>query len=272
MNPNGRTAVVTGGGSGIGEALAHALVAAGARVVVADIDLAAAESVAAQLDTASPGAVIGLRADVSSEEENARIIAVAEQNFGPVDIFFANAGVPGDAGLDASDDAWRHALAVNVIAHVHAARLLAPGWIVRGEGYFVSTASAAGLLTQLGSATYSVSKHAAVAFAEWLAITHGDKGIKVSCICPMGVNTPLLDAVSEAGTPEATLAADAVKSAGAVLGADEVAAIILAGIAEERFLILPHPTVLDMFRGKSADYDGWLGGMRWFQKTLQETK
>lgn len=270
MNLNGRTAVVTGGASGIGAALARALAGAGARVVIGDLNATAAEEVAAQVNAATPGTAVGVGADVRTEAANAALIAAAEQSFGPVDIFFANAGVPGDASLDASAEAWHQALDVNVMAHVHAARLLTPAWTQRGEGYFVSTASAAGLLTQLGSATYSVSKHAAVAFAEWLAITYGDKGIKVSCVCPMGVDTPLLNAASQAGNPDAALAARAVRNAGAVLDADSVAATILAGVVDERFLILPHSAVLDMFRGKAADYPGWLGGMRWYQRTLME--
>ncbi len=272
MDLHGRTAVVTGGGSGIGAALAHALVDAGARVVVADIDAAAAARVADRLNATTPGAAHGVGADVTTAAANAELIAAAETHFGPIDVFFANAGVAGDAGLDAGDEAWSQALGVNVLAHVHAARLLVPKWLERGEGYFVSTASAAGLLTQLGSATYAVSKHAAVGFAEWLSVTYGDRGIRVSCVCPMGVKTPLLDGAAAADIPGAALAAKAVTTAGKVLDPDAVAADILAGVAAEKFLILPHPQVLDMFRGKGTDYDGWLAGMRWFQKTLQEKK
>ncbi|WP_067689101.1 SDR family oxidoreductase [Nocardia jejuensis] len=269
MDIAGRVAVVTGGGSGIGAGLARALAGGGARVVVADLVVEAAEAVAEQIDSEYPGAALGLGVDVSDEAAVGGLVDRAEEHFGPVDMFFANAGVPGEAGLDAGAQAWASALGVNVMAHVHAAKAMVPRWIERGGGYFVSTASAAGLLTQLGSATYSVSKHAAVGFAEWLSITYGDKGIKVSCVCPMGVRTPLLDAISGSDTPDAVLAGKAVTTAGAVLDADEVAQTVLAGMAAGQFLILPHPQVLDMYRGKAADYDRWLAGMRRYQETLR---
>ncbi|MEV6217471.1 SDR family NAD(P)-dependent oxidoreductase [Nocardia sp. NPDC051833] len=269
MELNGRTAIVTGGGSGIGAALASALVAAGARVVVADLDEQAAVRVASALNETTPDAALGLEVDVSDQVANVELIAATEAAFGPVDLFFANAGVPGAPGLDAGPQAWAQAIGVNVLAHVHAAQILVPQWVERGEGYFVSTASAAGLLTQLGSATYAVSKHGAVAFAEWLAVTYGEQGVKVSVVCPMGVDTPLLQGVATAGGPDAVLASKAVTTAGKVLTADEVAAEVLAGIDREQFLILPHQAVLDMFRSKAADYAGWLGGMRWYKRTLE---
>lgn len=266
MQISGKVAVVTGGGAGIGAAIARRLAADGAKVVVADLDAAGAERVA--------GAIGGVweSGDVADDSVIAALVERAEREFGPVDLYFANAGVTGGPGLDSTDEQWSAALGVNVLAHVRAARRLVPGWIERGSGYFVSTASAAGLLTQLGSAPYAVSKHAAVGFAEWLSVTYGDRGIRVSCLCPMGVNTALLRAGFEVGTEEAVLAARAVETAGAVLEPDEVADLVAAAIGEERFLILPHPQVLDMFRFKGADYDKWLSGMRRYQASLLEAK
>ncbi|MEA2123852.1 MAG: hypothetical protein QOI80_634 [Solirubrobacteraceae bacterium] len=199
MELNGRVAVVTGGASGIGRALAGRLVAADVRgVVVADLDGPGAEAVAVALGERA----IGFGCDVADEEQVDGLIAATEEAFGPVDVFFANAGVGTGSGLDAPDELWEQSWNVNVKAHVLAARRLVPIWIERGEGYFVSTASAAGLLSQIGDAPYSVSKHAAVAFAEWLAITYGARGLRVSCLCPMGVNTPLVQRGLEMDGPE----------------------------------------------------------------------
>jgi NAD(P)-dependent dehydrogenase (short-subunit alcohol dehydrogenase family) len=151
---------------------------------------------------------------------------------------------------------------------VYAARRLVPGWLERGEGYFLSTASAAGLLTQIGSAPYSVSKHAAVAFAEWLAVTYGDRGVRVSCLCPMGVDTPLLREGFGAGGGEDALAARVVAAAGEVMGPDDVAEVVVEGLRDERFLILSHADVLEFFRRKAADYDRWIAGMRRLQAKM----
>jgi NAD(P)-dependent dehydrogenase (short-subunit alcohol dehydrogenase family) len=158
---------------------------------------------------------------------------------------------------------WKTAFDVNIRAHIIAARLLVPGWLERGSGCFVATASAAGLLTQIGSAPYAVTKHAAVAFAEWLSVTYGDRGIHVSCICPMGVDTAML-----AGTRD-TSAGAAVTTAGAVLPAEAVADAVVEALAAERFLVLPHPEVLDFFRRKGSDYDRWLGGMRRLRRSTE---
>ena len=196
------------------------------------------------------------------------LIARAEDAFGAIDLFCANAGVAHGAGLDAPDEAWSLALDVNVRAHVYAARRLVPGWLERGEGYFLSTASAAGLLTQIGSAPYSVSKHAAVAFAEWLAVTYGDRGVRVSCLCPMGVDTPLLRQGFGAGGGEEALAARVVAAAGEVMGPDDVAEVVVEGLRDERFLILSHADVLEFFRRKAADYDRWIAGMRRLQAKM----
>ena len=264
-----KVAIVTGGGGGIGGALAAKLTQHGAQVVVADIDTDRAAAVAGHINAERSGAAASAGADVSDAGHIQRLIDLAESEFGPVDMYFANAGITGVAGLDVSDAEWDRSIDVNLRAHIRAAQLLVPGWVERGEGYFISTASAAGLLTQLGSATYSVTKHAAVGFAEWLNITYGDQGVRVSCLCPMGVNTKLLYAGEHSGDPLGELATRAVTSAGEVLEPDAVAAAVLEAIDEERFLILPHPIVLEMFRHKAGDYDRWLRGMRRYQRSLQ---
>jgi len=260
MELRDRVAVVTGGASGIGRALARRFVAEGARgVVVADLDGAGAEAVAAQIGEER---ALGLACDVTREADLVDVLARASEAFGPVDLFCANAGIGTGAGLGAADELWDRTLAVNVLAHVSAARLLVPGWIERGEGYFLSTASAAGLVTQIGDAPYAVTKHAAVAFAEWLAITYGDRGVRVSCLCPMAVDTPLLNLGVGA------LATEVVRAAGAVLSPDEVAGAVVEGLRDERFLILPHPEVLEFVRRKASDYDRWLAGMRRMQAAV----
>ncbi|MEV6659681.1 SDR family oxidoreductase [Nocardia fluminea] len=267
MKVTGKTAIVTGGGGGIGGAIALRLVRAGARVVVADLDAAAAEAVVDAMPADCAGSALAVGADVSDATEISELIERARDQFGPVDMFFANAGVGGPVGLGTDPD-WATTIEVNVNAHVRAARALIPQWLERGEGYFVSTASAAGLLTQIGSAAYSVTKHAAVGFAEWLSVTYGDSGIRVSCLCPMGVETKLLRAGQESGDELGAVAARAVTSAGTVLSSDAVAAVVMEAIDEERFLILPHPEVLQMHRGKAADHERWLNGMRRYQATL----
>jgi len=256
-----RTIVVTGGASGIGRALAQRMIAAGARgVVVADLDEAGTQAVAAGL---GPRA-LGVGCDVSDDTQVNRLIDRAEEAFGPVDLFCANAGIGTGHGLDAPDDVWDRMLAVNVRSHVLAARRLVPGWAERGQGYFLSTASAAGLLTQIGDAPYAVTKHAAVAFAEWLSVTYGDRGVRVSCLCPMGVNTALLQGGLDAAGSEG-LGPRVVAAAGQVLEPEEVAEAVVEAVGAERFLILPHPEVLAFFQRKGADYDRWLAGMRRLQ-------
>ncbi|GFG69060.1 SDR family oxidoreductase [Mycolicibacter senuensis] len=263
-----RVAIVTGGGGGIGGALATALARAGATVVVADLDAQAAAAVADGINGEHPGAAVGSGGDVSDTEVIRGLIALAEHHYGPVDMYFANAGITGAPGLEADDGDWDQAIDVNLRAHIRAAKLLVPDWVRRGQGYFVSTASAAGLLTQLGGVTYAVTKHAAVGFAEWLNITYGDQGVRVSCLCPMGVNTKLLYAGEQSGDPQGDLATRAVTAAGEVLEPAAVADEVLAAIDDERFLILPHPAVLEMYRFKGADYDRWLRGMRRYQRGL----
>jgi NAD(P)-dependent dehydrogenase (short-subunit alcohol dehydrogenase family) len=249
MELRDKVVVVTGGGSGIGAALAAAAAREGAAtVVVGDLDGARARAVAADVGG------VGVEADVSAVAGNEALLAAAGE---PVDVFFANAGIGAGGGLG-TPEIWDRAWGVNVQAHVHAAELLVPGWLERGSGWFVSTASAAGLLSQIGSAPYSVTKHAAVAFAEWLSITYGGRGIGVSCLCPMGVETPLLrtDARME----------HVVRAAGATLQPDDVADIVVQALRDERFLILPHPEVARFEQFRTAEREKWLAGMRRLQE------
>jgi NAD(P)-dependent dehydrogenase (short-subunit alcohol dehydrogenase family) len=256
-----RVAIVTGGASGIGRALAQRFANEGARgVVVADLDGAGAEEVASGIGSQA----IGVKCDVASDAETNALIDRAEDAFGPVDVFCANAGIGIGTYLDTPDEEWDLAFNVNIRAHILAARRLVPGWLERGEGYFVTTASAAGLLTQIGSAPYSVTKHAAVAFAEWLSVTYGDQGVKVSCLCPMGVNTAMLQAgLKEPGAEG--VGVRIVQATSEVLEPEDVAGVAVDAMRDERFLILPHPQVLEYFSRKSDDYDRWLAGMRRLQ-------
>jgi NAD(P)-dependent dehydrogenase (short-subunit alcohol dehydrogenase family) len=264
MELDGKTAVVTGGASGIGRALARRFAAEGARVVVSDVDLEGALRVAGDIEGEHPGSAIPVACDVSVGGEVGNLIDRAEADFGPVDLFCANAGVGGGFDLDTPDEDWAFAWNVNVHAHVHAARRLVPRWVERGEGYFLSTASAAGLLTSIGSAPYAVTKHAAVAFAEWLAITYGDRGVRVSCLCPMAVDTPLLNDGLGLSGPE-RLATKVIVSTATVIPPEEVADAAVAGLRDERFLILPHPEVAGYVKDKATDPDAWVAGMRRLQ-------
>ena len=264
MQVSQKVAVVTGAGNGIGAAIAHRLAAAGARVVLTDLDGVAVAAVAAEIESEHPRSALAQMSDAADESSIDDVIAFAEKEFGAVDLYVANAGVAAGDELEPDEAVWDLALDVNLRAHIRAARRLVPGWIERGEGYFVGTASAAGLLTQIGSAPYSVTKHAAVGFAEWLSVTYGDRGVGVSCVCPMGVDTKLLH--DDAALSDT--AARAVKTAGRVLSPEEVAECVLAGIESGQFLILPHPEVLDMYRQKAADYDRWLRGMHRSRPTL----
>jgi NAD(P)-dependent dehydrogenase (short-subunit alcohol dehydrogenase family) len=248
-------AVVTGGASGIGRALALRFAADGARgVIVADLDGAGAEAVATEIgDGALP-----FECDVTDPGHADALIGAAESAFGPVDLFCANAGVA--VGTDLATPAeWDLAFGVNVRAHIVAAERLLPGWLERGHGYFLTTASAAGIASQIGSAPYAVTKHAAVAFAEWLSITYGQRGVGVGCLCPMGVATAMLDQGGD------QLGFRVVKEAAAVLDPADVAQAVIDGLRTEQFLILPHPEVLEFLRHKAADYDRWLRGMRRLQ-------
>jgi NAD(P)-dependent dehydrogenase (short-subunit alcohol dehydrogenase family) len=247
-----RHVVVTGGGGGIGGALARAVVQEGARAVaVADRDLAAAQAVAEQVGGSA------IEFDAAREGSVRELIARATEADGPIDIFISNAGVPGAmGGPEAPDESWEEAWHVNVMAHVWAARALLPDMLDRGEGYLINTASAAGLLTQVSSLIYSVTKHAAVSLAEWLAIEYGDAGIRVSCICPQGVRTPMLEFAMEEPAGAAALIA------GGLIEPDEVAAAVVQGIQEERLLILPHQEVARHMALKGSDPERWIAGMR----------
>ena len=247
MDVGGKVVVVTGGASGIGRALATRFAAEGAAaVVVADRDAAGAEAVAAQIGERAHAAAC----DVSREDDVRSLIESAEAVHGPIDLFCSNAGIATGGGVDASNDDWQRTWEVNVLSHVFAARHVVPRMLARGGGYLLNTASAAGLLTQIGSAPYAVTKHAAVALAEWLSVTYGDAGLRVSCLCPQGVRTPMLGDAN-----------------GALLGPtaiepEDVAEAVIAGLRSEEFLILPHPEVREFFRRKGDDYERWLRGMR----------
>jgi NAD(P)-dependent dehydrogenase (short-subunit alcohol dehydrogenase family) len=246
--------VVTGAGRGIGAALARRFAAEGAAgIVVSDVDAAAAEAVAASLDRA-----VAVPADVTDADQVASLVTAAESAFGPVDLFCSNAGVAFGRGLEASPADWAANLNVNLMAHVHAANAVLPSMLARGRGYLLNTASAAGLLMAVGDAPYSVSKHAAVAFAEWLSVTYGDRGVKVSVLCPMGVRTDML----MPGIEQGEVSALAVAAFGDILEPDQVAGIVVDGLAAERFHILPHPEVATFVKRKADDVDRWLSGMR----------
>lgn len=254
MKLRGRVVVITGAAGGIGRALALRCAADGARVAATDVQEDALERLGSELGTGH--VVVG--ADVTDPGAVGSLIDRVEADLGPVEVFFANAGVAiGEDPVSTPDEVWDQAFAVNIRAHVLAARRLLPGWLARGEGYFVATASAAGLLTQVGSAPYAVTKHAAVAFAEWLSVTYGERGIRVSCLCPMGVRTAML-----AGEG---ISHRVVRSAGQVLEPEEVADAVVTAVDREQFLILPHPEVLTFFQRKALDYERWLAGMRRLQ-------
>jgi NAD(P)-dependent dehydrogenase (short-subunit alcohol dehydrogenase family) len=255
MKINERVVVVTGGAQGIGRALSVKFAAEGARaVVVADVDIEKAEQVAKDING------LAIKTDVSSEAEIKNLVEQTLEKYGQIDLFCSNAGIAGVyGGAEVSNQDWQQIWEVNVMAHILAARYVLPSMLARGEGYLLNTASAAGLLTQVNAAPYSVTKHAALAFAEWLSIAHGDKGIKVSCLCPQGVRTRML--LGEDGKGENFLVAGS-------LSPEEVAEIVVKGIEEERFLILPHPEVAQYFRRKADDYDRWLRGMRRLSSTV----
>jgi NAD(P)-dependent dehydrogenase (short-subunit alcohol dehydrogenase family) len=252
MQITGRHVVVTGGGGGIGGALARRLDAEGARaVVVADRDLAGASAVADEIGG------LAVQFDAGREDGVNALIAQAVEANGAIDIFISNAGVPGEGGgPEASDAAWDEAWRVNVMAHVWASRALLGEMLDRGEGYLINTASAAGLLTQVSSLIYSVTKHAAVALAEWMAIEYGESGIRVSCICPQGVRTPMLELAMDDPVAAAAL------TAGGLLEPDEVAESVVEGIEAERLLILPHAEVSKFMALKGSDPERWIAGMR----------
>jgi NAD(P)-dependent dehydrogenase (short-subunit alcohol dehydrogenase family) len=255
MQLAGQHAVVTGGASGIGRALCIRFAELGAKVTVSDVVAQGARATADGI-SASGGRARAIACDVRDEEQVRQLVGEATDFAGPISLFCSNAGVGALGGVDATDAAWTRAWETNFLAHVYAVRAVLPGMLERGEGYLLHTASAAGLLTQLGDLPYSVTKHAVVALAEWLAITYGDAGIRVSCLCPQGVRTAMIGGVDESSGGGGVLAAEGL------LEPEEVADAVVEALAEERFLVLPHPEVLEYFRRKAADYDRWLRGMR----------
>ncbi|MFQ5699284.1 MAG: SDR family oxidoreductase [Myxococcota bacterium] len=250
MKLQDRHAVVTGGASGIGRELCRRFAREGARaVVVADLDGEGAEAVAAEIGG------LGCRVDVSVESEVRSLVERAERENGPIDLLCSNAGIGIPGGVEVPSADWQRIWEINVMAHVYAARAVLPSMLARGEGYLLHTASAAGLLTQIGSAPYAVTKHAAVALAEWLAIRHGDQGIRVSVLCPQAVRTAMT-----AGSPNGGVA-----GVDGMIEPEEVADAVIEALAREQFLILPHPTVHTYMQRKAGDYDRWLQGMRRLQ-------
>ncbi|MGB5325415.1 MAG: SDR family oxidoreductase [Pseudomonadales bacterium] len=256
MEIRNKTIVITGGGSGIGAALARRFKAEQPRqIVVVDINGNNAEMVADELDC------IAMSADVSSETDIARIIEDTESQLGPIDLFCSNAGVGLAPQLDSDNREWQASWDINVMSHVYAARHLVPRMARRGGGYFLNTSSAAGLLSQIGGAAYAVTKHAAVGFGEWLAIHHAHQGIKVSMLCPQAVRTPMT--TSDPGNDSIAAA-----SVDGMMEPEVLADIVVEKLREEPFLILPHAEVLEYMRRKTADYDRWIGGMNRLMQTI----
>ena len=259
MELKGKVVVVTGGGSGIGRALSRRFAAEGAAgVVVADNNGDAALATAAEING------LAVTTDVSIEADLVTLVEHATTLYGPIDLFCSNAGIGVGHDIDTPDEEWDRIWRVNLMAHVYAARAVLPAMLARGEGYLLNTASAAGLLTNIGALPYSVTKHAAVAFAEWISITYGDRGIKVSCLCPQGVDTPMLRGSLDQGGGQAVLRGGAMKQP------EEVADAVVEGLRAESFLILPHPDVAEYFQRKATDYDRWLRGMRRLQAQVSE--
>ena len=261
MELEGAVAVVTGAASGIGRALARALALdAGSVVVAADIDGPGAEAVAQEIAAGAPVAGLGTGIDVTDEAAVAALIDRVEESLGPIELWCGNAGIADPGGVERPDEAWNRVWDVNVMAHVIACRHLVPRWLDRGSGHLLVTASAAGLLTGLGTASYAVTKHAAVALAEWIAITHGDGGVRVSCLCPQGVRTPMTQ--SDGG-----LGVDQVRELG-LIEPEEVAAVTLEALRDDRFLILPHPEVAVYEQRRAGDRPRWLAGMQRMRRQL----
>jgi NAD(P)-dependent dehydrogenase (short-subunit alcohol dehydrogenase family) len=252
----GKVVVVTGGGNGIGAALCRRFAAEGAEaVVVADLDGDGAAAVADE---------IGARAvtvDVSDRAQVEELVASTIRDHGRIDLFCANAGIGVFGGVEVEDDDWQRCWDVNVMAHVYAARALLPDWLERGDGYLLHTASAAGLLTNIGTAPYTVTKHAVVGLAEWLSMTHGDAGVTFSCLCPMGVRTNMVAAGQD-------VSAGAVVISQGLIEPEDCAEAVVEGLADERFLILPHPEVAEYYRRRATDTDRWIGGMARLQARI----
>lgn len=251
MKLTDKVVVVTGGASGIGRAMLRRFAVENPRaLVVADRDLAGAAAVAREVGG------VAVACDVAREADLAALVTRTTETHGAIDLFCSNAGISVAGGVEVPDAEWRRIFDINVMAHVWAARAVVPGMLARGSGYLLATASAAGLLSMVGAAPYAVTKHAAVALAEWLAITYGDRGLRVSCLCPLYVNTELLrGALHDA-------AGGSIRVSGTVIEPEQVADAVVAGLDAEQFLILPHPEVATYFQRKATDYDRWLAGMR----------
>jgi NAD(P)-dependent dehydrogenase (short-subunit alcohol dehydrogenase family) len=260
MELTDRSIVITGAGSGIGRAVAERFAAERPRaLVLADIDLPSVQAVAKEVGG------VAVKADVSREEDILALVAQAREVAGPIDVFFSNAGIGGPpGGPEAPDEEWQRAWQINTMAHIWAARAVLPEMLERGDGYLLSTASAAGVLTQVSALVYSVTKHAAVSVAEWLSIMYGDAGIKVSCLCPLGVRTPMLEEALGESVGAAALMSDEL------LEPADVAEAVVAGIRDERFLIYPHPQVAKYVAFKGADNERWLAGMRRMVKAARD--
>jgi NAD(P)-dependent dehydrogenase (short-subunit alcohol dehydrogenase family) len=255
MDPEGKVIVVTGAAGGIGGALVRALVEGGARTVVAaDLNGAGVERLSEELGAAR---VLPRVLDVSEEPATRALVDEIEATVGPIDVWFANAGLATGSGPEAPDQEWDGQWRINVMSHVYAARILLPGWIERGEGYLVTTASMAGILTAAGDAAYSATKHAAVGFAEWLAFTYAGRGVRVSCICPGAVDTAMLRAGADGDAAKAS----AVIGGGDVLAPEQAAERILEGLQRDLFLILTHPEMQQFAVGKAQDPQRWIRGM-----------
>ncbi len=253
MDIAGKIVVVTGGASGIGRSLCERFAAEGARgVVVADINAAGVDIVRSSI--AEQTQALGMVTDVSIESNVQALVARALEVFGHIDLFCSNAGIFTPGGEEVSNEQWQRIWEINVMAHIYASRAVLPGMLARGEGYLLNTASAAGLLNQIGSAPYGVTKHAAVGFAEWLAITYGDRGIKVSVLCPQAVRT------------EMTAGGTGAAGVDGMLEPEQLAQTVIETLAAESFLVLPHPEVLTYMQRKTSDYDRWIGGMRRLQE------
>lgn len=271
MIKNVNIAVVTGGGHGIGRALCRRLARDGVTVIVVDLDQSAAEAVADEVGG------IARAVDVSDEQAIMAMIDDVESTVGPIDLFASNAGVvfgdgpSGSASADGSladiEDRWEASWRINVMPHVYAARAMVPRMTGRGGGYLVNTVSAAGFLSSIGDAAYSTTKHAALGFAESVAIRHGDEGIRVSVVCPQAVATRMLDLATGPGAQENVFGG---ADADGIASAEHVADCIVAGVAEGRFMIAPHPEAIGYFQNKANDYDRWIGGMRKLRRKLRE--